>query len=301
MSDAPDQQERLYRAYSQSYRSEATRRQWTFVVDVAFSALAVCIAVMAINDWSDELLDTLTKWSPFVALAWLVVRDAELLGEGKRFRRTAVTIQEQYDLTLWKAAEWRTQWNSLLCGDPTQPRIVEHLSNAYEGPSPAANYWVDTSGIPANEAALLRIRQSAGWSAKGHARYKRLTRPAAYIGASLIAAICLLLEMSTSDALAALMAAAPLLAGRLQSARAHGSVALRLEALERHIQELLYGPAIATEFDVRVAQDEMCRVRYENCRIPTWLYNRYVARDRDAIDRAVARDADHQRSKHLTA
>lgn len=301
MSAVSDQQERLYRAYSQSYRSEANRRQWIFVVDVVFSVLAACIAATAVGNWSQELFDALTAWSPFVALAWLVVRDAELLGQGKESRRAAVTIQEQFDLTFWKSDDWSEQWNSLLCGHPVQPRTIERLSNAYKGQPFARDYWVDTSNIPANEAALLRICQSAGWSSGCHARYRRLITLVSCIGVSLVVAMSIFLDMSARGALAILMAVAPLLVGRLQSGRIHGTLAARLETLERHIRELLCGPTAATALDVRAAQDELCRVRYVNCRIPTWLYNRYAAQDRDAIDTAVARDADLQRSKHPSA
>lgn len=291
-----DQQERLYRAYSQSYRSEANRRQWIFVVDVAFSLLAVGIAAIAVGAWSQGFLDALTAWSPFVALAWLFVRDAELLGQGKKSRRTAVTIQEQFDLTFWKPDGWTEQWNSLLCGHALQPRDIEHLSNAYEGPPLTCDYWVDTSDIPANEAALLRICQSAGWSSRGHARYRRFMMLASSVGVSLVMAMSVLLDLSARSALAVLVAVAPLLVGRLQSGRIHGSLALRLETLESHIRELLCGPTSATTLEVRAAQDELCRVRYVNCRIPTWIYNRYAAQDRNSIDAAIARDADHQRS-----
>lgn len=301
MSAVRDQQERLYRAYSQSYRSEANRRQWIFVVDVTFSVLAVFIAATAVGDWSQELLDALTAWSPFVALAWLIIRDAELLGQGKKSRRTAVTIQEQFDLTFWKLDGWPEQWNSLLCGQPVQPRTIEHLSNTYEGPSLACDYWVDTSDIPANEAALLRICQSAGWSSGGHARCRRHITLASCISVSLVVVISMLLDMSARGTLAVLMAVAPLLVGRLQSGRIHGALAVRLETLERHVRELLRGSAAATALDVRAAQDELCRVRYINCRIPTRLYDRYVAQDSDAIDAAMARDADHQRSRHRPA
>ena len=291
MSLLTDTQQELFRAYSQSYRTEANKRVIAFVVDAAFAAGAAAVTIMAIGDFWKSALDILASWSPPAVLLWLIVRETGLLNDDSNHRRTAVTIQEQFDLTFWKSDNWHEGWNQLLCGDPIKPRTIKDLASGYEGELLADDYWVDTSGVPANEAALLRIRQSAGWGAKGHSRYKRLNRTAAWIGFLIVLAAALLLDLSTRDAVVMLMAFAPLLVGRHQSARAHTSLAQRREKLERHIKKLLNSPTSPTEHDVRTAQDELCRMRLENRRIPEWLYNRYSTRDRDSIDAAIAHEA----------
>ena len=291
MSSLTDTQQELYSAYSQSYRTEANKRVIAFVVDVVFAASAAAVTIMTIGDLSMSALDILAISSPPAVLLWLIVRETDLLSDDRDHRRTAVTIQEQFDLTFWKSDNWREGWNQLLCGDPIEPRTIKDLVLSYQGKPLADDYWVDTSGVPANEAALLRIQQSAGWGAKGHSRYKRLNTTAAGIGFLVVLVVALVLDLSTRDAVVVLMAFAPLLVGRYQSARAHTSLAQRRETLERHIQKLLNSPTSPTERDVRAAQDELCRMRLENRRIPAWLYNRYSTRDRNSIDVAIAHEA----------
>ena len=298
MSPFSDEQLDLYNACSQSYRTEANRRRTALIVDLAFAGIAAAIAAMTVTDASQWALDLLTTWSPFVTLLWLVIRETALLGDDREHRRTAVMIQEQFDLSFWKSDNWRQVWNQLLCGDPIQPRTIKDLSLRYGGETIADNYWVNATGVPPNEAALLRIQQSAGWGAKGHARYAQLNRAAVIVGFILVVTAAAIIDLGTRDIAAVLMAVAPLLVGRLQSERANAALTRRRETLERHIRELLSTPPSATERDVRAAQDELCRMRLENRRIPTPLYNRYADRDREAIDAAVARDAELLRSMY---
>lgn len=291
MSGLTDTQHELYSAYSQSYRTEANKRVIAFGVDVMFAATAAAVTIMRIGELWESVLNILAIWLPPAVLLWLVVRETDLLSDDRQHRRTAVTIQEQFDLTFWKSDDWPEAWNRLLCGDPVEPRTIKELALDYEDEPLADGYWIDTSGLQENDATLLRIRQSAGWGAKGHVRCQRLNRSAAWIGLLIVVVVALLLDRSARDAAVVLMTVSPLLVGRHQSARAHASLAQRRETLERHIRNLLSSTTSATERDVRAAQDELCRMRFENRRIPEWLYNRYKERDRDAIDAAVAEDA----------
>ena len=291
MSLLTDSQQELYSAYSQSYRTEANRRVIAFMVDVVFVVAAAAVTIMTVGDLWNSALDILASWSPPAVLLWLIVRETDLLSDDRDQRRTAVTIQEQFELTFWKSDNWQEGWNQLLCGDPIEPRTIKDLALSYEGEPLADDYWVDTYGVPANKAALLRIWQSAGWGARGHSRYKRLNRTAAWIGFLVVLAVALLLDLSTRDAVVVLMTLAPLLVGRHQSARAHASLAQRRKTLEHHVQESLSSPTFPTERDVRTAQDELFKMRLENRRIPEWLYNRYSTRDRDSIDAVIAYEA----------
>lgn len=297
VSPFSEKHQNLYRAYSHSYVTEANNRHIAFFVDLAFTAIAASTGIMRVNNLAGPFLDLLTTWSPVAALIWLLIRSTDLLGDDKEHRRIAVTVQEQFDLTFWKPDRWHEQWNDLLCEQPIQPRIINELANNYKGEPIPDDYWVDTTGVPPNDAALLRIQQTAGWGAKSHSRYARLNKTTVIISGILVIGALALTNLHTRDTAVVLMTVAPFLIGRLQSSQAHTSLARRRATLERHIQKLLSNSTFTTERDVRAAQDELFRLRRENRRIPAFLYNRYAARDREAIDTAVNRDAKLRRSK----
>ena len=291
MSAYSDQQKDLYKAYSQSYRTETNLRVIVFVSDLMFMVIGIVIAVLRVAQMFEWLFDLLVTWSPVVALVWLVVRETDLLGVSKDHRQRAVRIQEQFDLTFWKPETWRENWNRLLCGLPIKPRTINELANNYKDEPIPDHYWVDTTGLQPNAAALLRIQQSAGWAAKGHARYNRLSTWVAVVSIVLVLSTVLLADLRTRDAVVVLMAAAPFPVGRIRRARAHRCLKDRREQLERYTQQLLRGANPVRERDVRAGQDELFRLRLENQKIPTWLYNRFSARDREAIDSAVVQEA----------
>lgn len=291
MSAYSDQQKGLYRAYSQSYRTETNHRVIAFVSDLVFVVIGLAIAVLRVTQTFEWLFDLLIVWSPVVALVWLTVRETDLLGVSKDHRRRAVRIQEQFDLTFWMPETWRENWNHLLCGPPMKPRAINELANNYDYKPIPDHYWVDATGLQPNAAALLRIQQSAGWAAKGHARYARLSTWVAVVSIVLVLSAILLADLRTRDAVVVLMAMAPFPVGRIRRARTHRCLKDRREQLESHTQRLLRGPNPVRERDVRASQDELFRLRLENRQIPTWLYNRFAARDREAIDSAVAQEA----------
>jgi hypothetical protein len=295
-----DEHRQLYRAYSQSYATEANRRRIAFWVDALFAAVATAIATLQALSTATPLLDFLAAWSPPAALLWLAIRETELLGDDKEQRRTAVAIQEQFDLTFWKNEAWRDAWNLLLC-KRVQQRVINELALAYRGEPMRDDYWVDTRQIDPNPAALLRIEQSAGWGAKGHSRYARLNRVAAIAGILVMLVVATIADFRTRETVAMLFAVAPLLVGRLQSARDHAALARRREEVESAIQERLRSNSDVSDGDVRAAQDELCRLRLEHRRIPKWLYARHAEHDRKTIDAAVARDADAVRAMHAGA
>jgi hypothetical protein len=297
VNNPTEEQRELFNAYSQSYETEANRRSTVFWVDFIFAVVAGVIAGLQAAAEAASILEFLTTWSPPAALFWLAVRETGLLSNDREHRRTAVTIQEQFDLTFWKGQRWRDAWNDILCGKPVQQRVINDLALGYRGESLRDDYWVDTSGIPANDAALLRVEQSAGWGAKGHSRYARVNRVAGLGGLILVLTVATIANFQAREIAAMLFAVAPFLVGRLQSAGDHAALARRREELESHIQELLRSGKDAGDADVRAAQDELCRMRLEHRRIPDWLYDRYADHDRKAIDTAVAQDVQLVRSR----
>ncbi len=298
MSAYSDQQQDLYRAYSHGYRTETNHRAIAFVADLVFVAIGLVIAVLRITQTFEWLFNLLIVWSPVVALIWLIIRETDLLGVSKDHRQLAVRIQEQFDLTFWKPESWRENWNRLLCGHPIASRTINEFANNYDGKPIPNQYWVDTTGLQPNTAALLRIQQSAGWAAKGHARYAHLSIWVAVLSIIPVLSAVLLADLRMRDTAVVLVAVAPFPVGRIRSARVHRYLKDRREQLERYTQRLLRGANPIRERDVRESQDELFRLRLEHQQIPTWLYNRFAAHDSEAIDRAVAQEVKLLQKEH---
>jgi hypothetical protein len=284
---APAAATELYRAYSRSYATEANRRRIAFYVDLTFAAAGLALTAITLADAAEPLVDFFSTWLPISALPWLVLREIDLVAVDKRHRLEAVNIQEQFDLCFWKGSTWPQHWNSLLAGQPVPDRTIKQLAAANATLQFANDYWVDTRGLPENDAALFRIEQTAAWGAVGHRRYASLNRRPAIAGVIAVCIAALILDLSARHAAVMLFAVAPFLVGRIQSARDHDALADRRERLERHIQAALDPRAPRSDVDVRGAQDEVYRMRIEHRRIPSWLYDRHVDGDRATIDRAI--------------
>lgn len=298
MSTPTDDQRELYNAYSQSYGAEANRRAITFWIDLAFAALASIVAFLVVTERAEAAATFLKDWTPVAALLWLTVRELLMPTPDRDHRRTAVMIQEQFDLTFWKGSSWLSSWNEILCGRPVQQRIIKDLALAFKGTPLDDDYWVGTDGIEPNAAALLRIEQSAAWGATGHSRYSRLNRRCAIGVLAILVTGAVLTGVSTRGTAAVLMGFAPFLVGRLQSAREQAALAKRREDLEGHVQGVLHGSRRVSERDVRAAQDQLCRLRLEQRRVPGRLYRRYLERDQATVDAALEREAAEVRGRH---
>lgn len=286
MTESPNSEE-LYRAYSRCYATEANRRQIAFGVDLAFAVGALVLTVMTTADWSPNATAFLTTWLPIASLLWLALREMNLLPIDLVHRRKAVNIQEQLDLANWRGSNWDHQWNRLLAGDPVPPRTIKQLARANLTAVMPAGYWVRTTGLPGNEAALFRIEQTAAWGAEGHRRYATLNRILSIAGLVIVVLTAVILDASARETAAAVIAVAPFLVGRIQSGRDHASLAERRVTLEQHIQAVVSPADPSIEQVVRTAQDELYRLRMETRRIPGWLYERYAESDRASIDAAI--------------
>lgn len=278
----------LYRAYSQCYATEANRRRIAFYVDLIFAAAGLVLTAITLADAAERLVDIVNTSLPIAALLWLGVRELGPVAVDKHHRREAVRIQERFDLYFWKGAKWADYWNRILAGEPMADRVVKQLALASAAPAFEADYWVDTHGLPDNDAALFRIEQTAAWGAVGHRRYANLNRLPAVAGIAAVCIAALILDLSARHAAVMLFAVAPFLVGRIQSAEDHDALAERRERLERHIQGILDPKHPRSDTEVRQAQDEVYRMRIEHRRIPTWLYNRHATNDRKTIDTAIA-------------
>jgi len=284
---APTGSTGLYWAYSRCYATEAGGRSIAFGVDLVFAVAALVLTVLTPAEWSPDTVEYLTTWLPLAALLWLVVREIGLISVDQEHRRNAVNIQEQLDLTNWKGSDWSKCWNRLLAGKAVPERTIRQLALANPNKAIPADYWIDTTGLPGNDAALFRIEQTAGWGAEGHRRYALLNRYPSLAGLVLVIVAAMILDVSARETAAAVIAIAPFLVGRIQSAREHAALAGRRVSLEQHIQGVFDPKRPSSDVDVRTAQDELYRLRMEARRVPTWLYNRYSERDRAAIDGAI--------------
>ena len=273
----------LYQAYSRCYATEANRRLFAFGIDIAFAIAALVLTVLTTAEWVLSAAEFLTTWLPLAALLWLVVREFGVLSIDVSHRRSAVNIQEQLDLINWKGNDWPNHWNQLLAGEPVTSRTIKQLSLARPNVTMPPDYWIDTTGLPGNDAALFRVEQTAAWGAEGHRRYALLNLYPSIGGLLVVVAVALIVDVSARETAAAIGAIAPFLVGRIQSSREHSSLAGRRELLERHIQAVLDPKRPSCENDVRAAQDELYRLRMETRRIPNWLYNYYAAGDRSSI------------------
>lgn len=284
-SDAELQE--LYSAYSYCYASEANRRRLTFAIDASFAATACLLSLLSALDAHAGTQRWLTTWIPMMALAWLAARETRLVADDQTPRRNAVLIQEQFDLMFWRAGDWRNVWNPFLGGQPIQARRIKEFAHNYDGEPFEDRYWVNTTGLPPDVGALFRSMQTAAWGAKGHSRYARLNHFPAVVSVIVVLALSVIWNLESRDTAAILAAAAPFLVGRLQSARDHQDLAHRRETLENHLQQLCTPRVEVSSADVRLAQDEICRLRLEHRRIPSWLYKRYGEKDRATIDAAI--------------
>lgn len=281
------EQEELYQAYSASYGSVGARRRYEFIVDGLFAFVALVIVSLSVFELAEDLRDTANRWIPLVTLLWLGVRESRVFGNPQAQRMEAVNLQEQFDLSFWKGQDWRSVWNGLLLASPVPRRTVKERAASFRGETISATYWVDTSALTASAAALARIMQSAGWGERGHRRYADLNSLASVAGLVVLVVYSAVGGLDTLDLAAATMAVAPILTGRRAAARAHRNLSQSRRDLEAHAEQLLLGPSLPSDQDVRSAQDELVRLRLEDRRIPEWLYRRYKERDEQSIDSAA--------------
>lgn len=278
MTTATLEQERLYAAYSAAYSKEANRRLLVFIVDAAFAVLGLTLALLDL-DWSALGV---------FGVAWLLVREIPFFVDPHPWRRVAATIQEQFDLSFYQA-DWASAWNKLRCGAPLRDHQIRQLAASYKGHTFEPDYWINTSGLPPNASALLRILQSAAWGSEGHRRYSALNYAAVALSTLVLLLVALSLDLTTWDAMTKVaVPCTPFLLGRMQSARRHRALAGRRDALYDHVKEMLeHITSDADSVAVRTAQDELYELRLTDSRIPSQLYTWHRDSDKATIDASI--------------
>lgn len=285
---AVGEQKRLYAAYCTGYAKEANRRVLLFAVDASIALGGLGLALAA-RDGSALGV---------VGVGWLLVREIPFFVDPDPWRKTAATIQEQFDLS-FSRPDWTSIWNQLRCGPPVRDHEVRKLAAAHNGPELAHDYWVDTTGLPPNTAALLRVLQCAAWGTECHRRYSRINYAAVGLAILGLVLAALRLDLTTWEALATVaVPCVPFLLGRLQAARRHSDLAQRRGDLYDHITGTLEQVTTdAGTASVRAAQDALYDLRLAHSRIPPQLFNRYRDKDQAAIDTSIQTTADRRRQQ----
>lgn len=297
MTRFDDEARTLYRAYSASYQTEAKVRNVKFFIDVAFAIVAALVVALRIAGNDGLFYRFLTEWMPFVSVCWLIARETGLFPDAGADRRAAVAIQQRFDLRCRLGDDWRQWWNELLLGDPPLDREVNALAATFTGTDVDDDYFVDTTNLVPNTAALLRVEQSAAWAALGHRRYASWNRRGASAAIAIVVLACAIASLDLRASAAVAMSMSSLVVGRLQSARLHEGLADRRCRLERYAQHLVDSVAAGPTDDETInALDELCRLRLVHRRIPNWLYQRHQAEDSVAVDGAVGAHAKRLRT-----
>ncbi len=262
-----DDQRRLYRAYSYWYGKEANLRRTIFICDAAFAACGLGLAVWTTVVGSPP--EVVSKAAAAGAITWLLTRELIARRGASSARRTAVKIQQRFDLSFY--GPWKDHWNQLLLGQPLPEPSVRDAAERYQGNNVPDDYWVDTTGLSNEQGALARAYQTAIWGAGLHCEYAALTMKATGVLLAGIVVTLLISDVGLLTAAPVIITIAPLLVGRVQSSIHHRELANRRQVLAVYASEQIE----AADLDVsavRLAQDEVARLRLADRRTPEWLY-----------------------------
>lgn len=262
------EQQRLYRAYSHWYSKESNLRRKIFVTDVLLAIAGLGLAIWAHSSSPPTLLGQLAA---ACGLVWLLARELAVRRGASEARRTAVNIQQRFDLSFY--GDWEDHWNRLLLGEPAPEHEIRQAHARHRGRDVEDDYWVDTVGLRPEKAAIARSYQTAIWGAGLHGEYAELTMKATWAFAMIIVIALLVSDIGLLTASPAIFAVAPLLVGRTQSAAHHRELESRRNALAKYAKEQIRSPEVRVAA-VRLAQDEMARLRLIDRRTPQWLYDK---------------------------
>jgi hypothetical protein len=263
-----DDQRRLYRAYSYWYGKEANLRRTIFICDVAFAAVGFGLAV-----WTTVVGPTpevVSKVTAAGGVTWLLGRELIARRGASAARRTAVKIQQRFDLSFY--GPWKEHWNPLLLGPPIPEPSTRDAAKRYDGDDVPDDYWVDTTGLNDEQGALARTYQTAIWGAGLHGEYAALTIKVTGVLLAVIVITLLTSDVGLLTAAPAIITIAPLLVGRVQSSIHHRELANRRQTLATYASNEIEASSLGVS-SVRLAQDEVARLRLADRRTPQWLYD----------------------------
>lgn len=277
-----DGQQRLYRAYSYWYSKETNLRRTIFLTDVAVAVAGFGLAIWSANGSPPEVLGQLAAT---VGVVWLLAREFAAQRGASEARRKAVNIQQRFDLSFYQ--NWRDHWNGLLLGEPVPEHEIRQAAERHKGRDVDNDYWVNTADLTPEQGAIARTYQTAIWGAGLHGDYANLTTKATWTLVAVIVIGLLVTDVGLLTASPAIITVAPLLVGRTQSAAHHRDLENRRKALAKFAEEEIRRPNVGVA-TVRLAQDEVARLRLIDRRTPQWLYDRRRQAYRSTHDTSAA-------------
>lgn len=152
-------------AYSQCYAIEANRRRAAFYIDLVLAIAALVLTTLTVAEsWSPDPWTSSTDGYPSLRVPG--ARPArDRADRDKRHRRESQHPGAVRSVLL-KDSSWPQHWNRLLAGEPIPTRTIKQLAAANQNQMFTADYWVNTDGLPDNDAALFRIEQTAAWGSR---------------------------------------------------------------------------------------------------------------------------------------
>lgn len=212
--------------------------------------------------------------------AWLLVSRAVLEGiEAKKIKQAA-TIQEQFDVNLFKLP-----WNHVLVGDRLSHELVSSANRSFAGDREKLKGWyADTGKVPYPLNVVLCQRASLvwDWRLRRHFAWGISLLVTFIFGLGLLLAV--LTNLTLLDYLLALLipSLAALLNG-VEVTRAHLRVATDKETIEKEIAALwkagLKDPASVSIEQCRSIQDCIYVLRSKGPLVPdqwySWLRSKY--------------------------
>jgi hypothetical protein len=219
---------------------------------------------------------------------WLLVSRVVLEGIEAKKMKQAATIQEQFDVGLF-----RLPWNHVLVGNRLSPELIVSADNSFTGDRENLKDWyADTGNVPYPLDALLCQRANLVWD-------WRLRRHCG-LGISILTTLlfglgvtlAIVTNLTLLDYLLALLmpSLAALLKG-VEVARAHFRIAVDKERIEREISVLweaaLKNPTLVSREKCRHIQDCIYVLRSKGPLVPdqwyTWLRDRYQVDMKSAV------------------
>jgi hypothetical protein len=233
-------------------------------------------------------------WGDFVgalAGAWVLVARTILLWLEDRFVKTAVTIQEEFDVRVFSLT-----WNEGLAGAKAAPEDVHDAARKIHGKKAARlrDWYPEADEAPWPLNVVLCQRSSAVWGRRGHYWYALLVLGlgVSWFIAGLVMATAA--HVTVAEYLVKVfLPSQPAFLDTIDLSRGHYHQAQAKEAVEQATTDLwnrgVQHPGSVSEQDCRDVQDQAYALRRNGTQIPQLIYRIRRRQDEAAMRAAAAR------------
>jgi hypothetical protein len=226
-----------------------------------------------------------------VASGYLLCSRVVLRPEMTRAHREGVSLQEQYDVTLFGLS-----WNRGLAGRQMPVVDTEDLANRYSGPAELlADWYVECGTAPASVRVLIGQLENAAWGRRDHQRFAVTVAAVFSASVAMTVVVGLLRDVSLAVYVSALLAPSlPWLLDLVDATTLHARASAQREEIEADLTELWESLREGPDAEIpgerlRVVQDRIFGVRRSSGRVPTWFYRLYQRRNEQAFAAAAQR------------